>query len=398
MTYQPTISEGIQNFINEFDFHSRDNTKRAYLRAVALFQEYLSTAEGADTARNFSASSSLSELPDTIFAGFMSWLRVHPYPVDYRSRTESDAKMNPSPTLRKYSVATINLYETAIQRMLQFWRARRWLSFSELSQAEVIKASGTSNTKKNRSINRRASAVPENFGLIMLNTANGLVFEMGKAKKSTHLARLEVLRARCLIHILMATGLRASDVAKLTIRDIENARSLGGYMVVAMKKTDAPAYCYLFPPVFESIDAYLTERKDRSPWLFIQHGRSGKQRQGTADYFASNTHKGYGAPISTTTVWRIVRSIATAAGYKGSDENLFLSPHAMRHWFAQSLRDADVPIDDIQSALGHASSETTKAIYAPLPNLKRLIQAQGEIQSAGGRQSSQLDTKKPNHK
>jgi integrase len=189
----------------------------------------------------------------------------------------------------------------------------------------------------------------------------------------------------------MATGLRASDVARLTIRDIEHARNLGGYMVVVMQKTEAPAYCFLFPPVFESIDAYLQERKDRSPWLFIQHGRSGKKRQGTADYFASNTHKGYGAPISTTTVWRIVRSIATAAGYKESDDNLFLSPHAMRHWFAQSLRDADVPIDDIQSALGHASSETTKAIYAPLPNLKRLIQAQGEIQQASGLQTEPKD-------
>ena len=391
MTHLPTISEGIQAFINEFDFHGRENTKRAYLRAVTLFQVYLQATDGVGVAMEYSFASLLTDLPDTIFTGFMSWLRTHPYPVDYRSRTETNVDLLPFPALNKYSVATINLYETAIQRMLQFWRARKWLSFSELSQAEVTKASGTTNTKKNRSINRRASAVPEDFGLIMLNTASRLVTEVGADKKSTHLSRLEVLRARCLIHILMATGLRASDVARLTIRDIENARNLGGYMVVVMQKTEAPAYCFLFPPVFESIDAYLQERKDRSPWLFIQHGRSGKKRQGTADYFASNTHKGYGAPISTTTVWRIVRSIATAAGYKESDDNLFLSPHAMRHWFAQSLRDADVPIDDIQSALGHASSETTKAIYAPLPNLKRLIQAQGEIQQASGLQTEPKD-------
>ena len=393
MPYLPTISEGIQSFMNEFDFHGRANTRRAYLRAVTLFQLYLQAADGAGNSKDFSSTSLLTDLPDTIFAGFMSWLRTHPYPVDYRSRNAANIDIPPSPALKKYSVATINLYETAIQRMLQFWRARKWLSFSELNQAEVAKASGTANSKKNRSINRRASAVPEDFGLIMLNTANRLVSEVGASAKSTHLSRLEVLRARCLIHILMATGLRASDLARLTIRDIENARNLGGYMVVVMQKTEAPAYCFLFPPVFESIDAYLSERKDRSPWLFIQHGRSGKKRQGTVDYFANKSRKGYGAPISTTTVWRIVRSIATAAGYKESGDNLFLSPHAMRHWFAQSLREADVPIDDIQSALGHASSETTRAIYAPLPNLKRLIQAQGKIQAADGRQSGQPDAR-----
>ncbi len=39
MTHLPTISEGIQAFINEFDefdFHGHENTKRAYLRAVTL--------------------------------------------------------------------------------------------------------------------------------------------------------------------------------------------------------------------------------------------------------------------------------------------------------------------------------------------------------------------------
>ena len=396
MTHSLTITEGINSFMNEFDFHGRENTKRAYLRAVTLFQMYLEAANGALITTDISSESYLSDLPDTIFAGFMSWLRNHPYPVDYRVRSKTTSEALPLPTLKKYSIATINLYETAVLRLLQFWRVRKWLSFSEINQAEVAKASGTTNTKKNRAINRRASAVPEDFGMIMLNTASRLVAEVEANTKSTHSSRLEALRAKCLVHMLMATGLRASDVARLTIRDIENARNLGGYMVVVMQKTEAPAYCFLFPPVFESIDAYLTERKDRSPWLFIQHGRSGKKRQGTADHFANNTQKGYGAPISTTTVWRIVRSVATAAGYKEPDENLFLSPHAMRHWFAQSLRNADVPIDDIQSALGHASSETTKAIYAPLPNLKRLIQAQGEIQRASALQLGQSEPKKSN--
>lgn len=391
MAHELTIEEGIEAFISEFDFHGRDNTRRAYLRSVSLFREYLESAEGSCQTSDITPNSLLSEIPDTLFAGFMSWLRKKTYPEERksnRSRKGSAADQAlPSPSWKKYSNATINLYETALQRMFQFWRVRNWLTFSEISQKEVSKASGITLSKKDRSFNRRASAVPEDFGLVLLRTARENVDATLNDKKASRADRLEALRAQCLVHVMMASGLRASDTAALTIRDVELARSLDGYMMITMKKTHAQAYCYFTAPVFESIDAYLNERKDRSPWLFIQHGRSGKTRSGSSDYFANNTIKGYGAPISTTTVWRIIHAVAAAAGYQNDDNTFFISPHAIRHWFAQSLRAADVPIDDIQSALGHASSETTKTVYAPLPNLKRLIQVQSEIQKKADQQS-----------
>jgi site-specific recombinase XerD len=383
MAHELTIEDGIEAFISEFDFHGRENTRRAYLRAAKLFQDYLKSPDGACQTTDITPVSLLSDLPDTIFAGFMSWLRKQTYEVGKKANSTITFDTSlPSPIRKKYSNATINLYETALQRMFQFWRVRNWLTFSEISQKEVAKASGITLSKKDRSFNRRASAVPEDFGLVLLRTARETTTAILKDEKATRSDRLEALRAQCLVHVMMASGLRASDTATLTIRDVEMARSLDGYLMITMKKTHAQAYCYFTPPVFESIDAYLNERNDRSPWLLIQHGRSGKIRSGTSDYFANNTIKGYGAPISTTTVWRIVHSIAASAGYSSKDQDIFISPHAIRHWFAQSLRAADVPIDDIQSALGHASSETTKTVYAPLPNLKRLIQVQAEIQKA----------------
>lgn len=388
MAHELTIEEGIEAFISEFDFHGRDNTRRAYLRSVSLFREYLESADGSCQTTDITPISLLSEIPDTLFAGFMSWLRKQTYLVERKPKNGPELEKGlPSPSRKKYSNATINLYETALQRMFQFWRVRNWLTFSEISQKEVAKASGITLSKKDRSFNRRASAVPEDFGLVLLRTARENVDITLNDKNASRAERLEALRAQCLVHVMMASGLRASDTAALTIRDVELARSLDGYLMITMKKTHAQAYCYFSTPVFESIDAYLNERNDRSPWLFIQHGRSGKTRTGTSDYFANNTIKGYGAPISTTTVWRIVHSVAAAAGYSNKEDNLFISPHAIRHWFAQSLRAADVPIDDIQSALGHASSETTKTVYAPLPNLKRLIQVQSEIQKTADQQS-----------
>ena len=392
MSGSPTINEGISIFLEKFDFHNSKNTQRAYTRAVRLFQTFLSEPGGVSSANGLSAESPLTDLPKTILSDFLGWLHHRPYPADYRERSENmEGIESPLPSYKPYTTATINLYETSVRHLLEFWRVRGWLSFSESSQDEAKKASGTNHQHKNREINHRASAVPEDFGLVMFQAATRLVTEVQADAKADHQARLEALRARCLIHVLMATGLRASDAARLTRQNIEKARGLGGYMEVQMQKTKAPAYCYLFQPVFESIDAYLAERQDRSPWLFIQHGRSGKKREKPAEFFANNTSKGYGAPISTTTVWRIVRSVATAAGYKESDGSLFIAPHGMRHWYAQSLRDAGVPIDDIQAALGHASAETTKTVYAPVPNLDRLIRVQEQLQRLTSQNSDAKD-------
>lgn len=382
MTQSPTISEGIDIFLEKFEFHNSKNTQRAYSRAARLFYIFLCEPNGVSSTTGLCGASQLSDLPKTVLSDFLGWLHHRPYAADYRERPRGMDEITPLPSGKAYATATINLYETSVRHILEFWRVRGWLSFSEASQDEVIKASGTNHQHKNREINRRAGAVPEDFGTVMFAAATRMVAEVLTAPKATHLERLEALRAKCLIHVLMATGLRASDMARLTLQNIEKARALGGYMEVQMQKTRAPAYCYLFGPVFDSIDAYLAERQDRSPWLFIQHGRSGKKRQKPAEFFADSTSKGYGAPISTTTVWRIVRSVATAAGYKESDAGLFIAPHGMRHWYAQTLRDAGVPIDDIQAALGHASAETTKTVYAPIPNLDHLVRVQERMQRA----------------
>ena len=75
MSHELTIEEGIEAFISEFDFHGRDNTRRAYLRSVSLFREYLESADGSCQTTDITPISLLSEIPDTLFAGFMSWLR-----------------------------------------------------------------------------------------------------------------------------------------------------------------------------------------------------------------------------------------------------------------------------------------------------------------------------------
>ena len=62
----------------------------------------------------------------------------------------------------------------------------------------------------------------------MLKTAREMAAAVLNDSKADHAARLEVLRAQCLVHVMMASGLRASDTARLTLQEVEMARSLGG--------------------------------------------------------------------------------------------------------------------------------------------------------------------------
>ena len=378
-----TIADGIDIFAKEFDFNGKVNTRKTYLRALALFREFisLSDTDKSPAYRELTLNSPISDLPNTITTGFTSWLRAHPFPLDYRGRRRLEPNATLPHPVRTYALATVYLYETALQRVLRFWRSRDLLSFNELSQTEAEQASTTKNKKaRNLPMNLRASSVPEDFGQVMLATANQLVNDLDANGKASRPAILEAARAQCLIHILMTTGLRASDVITLSKKDIQAARDSGGYLQVITKKSGSTAYCFLDGSVFESVDAYLKKRNDKSPWLFIQHGRSGKKRDNIQSHYSrinekGKLRKGYGAPITTQMVWRIVHSVAMASGYNKAEDGLFVSPHALRHWLAQTLRDALVPLDVIQAGLGHSSLETTRKIYAPSPNMSPMAEA-----------------------
>jgi len=129
------------------------------------------------------------------------------------------------------------------------------------------------------------------------------------------------------------------------------------------------------------IDTYLKERNDVSPWLFIQHGRTGapprKRILSTEAY--RHRRRGYGARLSPGSVRRIVVELANAAGYN-PERDQFVSTHAFRHWHAQRLIDLGASIDEVQSILGHARAQTTKDVYAPEPNITQIFFWEEKIQ------------------
>jgi len=63
---------------------------------------------------------------------------------------------------------------------------------------------------------------------------------------------------------------------------------------------------------------------------------------------------------------------------------MYISPHAFRHWHAQSLIRAGARLEDVQSVLGHANPVITKQIYAPEPDISRISEKEKIVQDGGG--------------
>jgi len=339
------ISPAIDSFFSEFQFPLESkNTRRTYKTALTKFLSY-------SKAFNL-LSKDLSTIDPSIVSLFGAWLIAQ--------------------GLTEY---TQNIYESALRRALNYWRIKGWITFSSDTEKETRMAMRIKSKKGNFLVSSRVGRVPEDFGNRMAQVADALPLpEQGR------LERLNVLRVRSLVHLLRATGLRIGDVCRFTKSDLRDAKTRGGYFTLPMQKTGTLAHCFLGEETVHILDSYLQERSDSSPWVFIQHGRTGKTRPGTPQFFRS-TVRGYGSKISPKTAWELIRSIGLQA--YGRKTTQFISPHAFRHWHAQSLIHAGARLEDVQSVLGHANPVITKQIYAPEPDLSRISEKERIIQKRG---------------
>jgi site-specific recombinase XerD len=345
------IAEAIDVFFSEFQFPLESkNTRRTYRTALTKFIDYSKT-------KNL-LSKELTSIDPSIVSLFGAWLITQ--------------------GLSEY---TQNIYESALRRALNYWRIKGWISFSSDVEKETRTAMRIKSKKGNFAGSSRVGRVPEDFGNRMAKFADSIALPDGKFR----LQRLNIRRAQALIHLLRATGLRIGDVCRFTKSDFRNAKARGGYFTLPMQKTGTLAHCFLGVDAIHAIDRYLKERSDQSPWIFIQHGRNGKARPGTSQFFRA-TVKGYGAKISPKTAWEIIRGIGRQA--YGRQTTQFISPHAFRHWHAQSLIQAGARLEDVQSVLGHANPVITKQIYAPEPDLSRISEKERLIQRTPGKEKN----------
>jgi site-specific recombinase XerD len=242
---------------------------------------------------------------------------------------------------RGYVMSSVSLYIAAVNRYLQYLDAHDLLPFS-LDKA-VNKWVNVRGGRRYNAQSKSRTADPRIPQIITYY--DNLELPDGDDYKSW-LKRIRILRARAVVHTLYASAGRASEICDMTREKVRDGR-LSQCKVVGKGKKDR--LLLLTPESQKAIAAYCKERDDSYPALFISHGR------------------GAGNPLTRSTVWAIVRDAAKELKLEG-----FASPHAFRHFRAQSLLDSGMDIATLQAYLGHEDMNLTRRVYAPDTPLSKI--------------------------
>ncbi len=137
------------------------------------------------------------------------------------------------------------------------------------------------------------------------------------------------LRDYALILLLVGTGLRREEAARLQIADL--AQHLGHWTLRITRKGGKVAVIPLAPRTARAIDLAVGERIE-------------------GPIFA----RASGERLDRHSAGRIVRRVVRRAGITKQ-----VGPHTLRHAFITAALDAGVPLRDVQEAASHADPRTT---------------------------------------
>ncbi|MGH2538271.1 MAG: tyrosine-type recombinase/integrase [Candidatus Promineifilaceae bacterium] len=161
------------------------------------------------------------------------------------------------------------------------------------------------------------------------------------AENDAYGRRLSLLRDRALVNVLYSTAARLSEVMGLNRSGVDHGRAK--YATLTGKGGRARTI-HLREYAGRAIRAYLAERVDSNPALFVSHSRNARH-----------------ARLSATSAHNVVKRAVRALGLHPS-----LSAHDFRHYRATQLLREGMPLEVVQEFLGHADISTTRGIYAPV--------------------------------
>jgi len=154
--------------------------------------------------------------------------------------------------------------------------------------------------------------------------------------------------------ILAVTGARASEVTGLDLSDYRRAAPGGKAELVLHGKGGKVRTAPIDAQVADDVDAWLRVRAERfgGSALPVPSGQAAAGRQ---PLLSTRT----GARLTPSYLGHIIRTVARRDGCPLRGIATTLHPHALRAAFVTAALDARVPIDQVRSAVGHASISTT---------------------------------------
>lgn len=150
-------------------------------------------------------------------------------------------------------------------------------------------------------------------------------------------------RNAALLTILAYTGIRIGELLGADVEDLDSER---GHRVLRItRKGGRHARVALTPVAARALAHYVSDRSS-GPLFITSSGRR----------------------LDEPAAWRMVRSVARAAGLASADR---VNPHSFRHAFVTLARDAGVALEDVQDAVGHTDPRTTRRYDRARHNLDR---------------------------
>ena len=143
-------------------------------------------------------------------------------------------------------------------------------------------------------------------------------------------------RDRALLTLLYATGIRASELAGLAVRDVNSRLGVARVLGKGNRERIVPVAERALEEIQTYLDRYRSAltRDETNDWLFLS--RTGRQ-------------------LSREDVYRIVRKYVRRAALRDG-----VTPHTLRHAFATQLLAHGADLRSVQEMLGHADIATTQ--------------------------------------
>jgi integrase len=297
---------------------SSPQTADAYRYGLGRLADFLADTQYMSIGKPPAPKLAVANLRDDVLLKFNEWL-----------------------TKRKYAAPTRDNYLAATKRFLI------WLDANDRLPAGFQVGKAVNRLKAARGTRRSAKAGREpDPGIPRIVTYYDSIPLPSRDEKRGQIKRLEILRARAIVHTLYASAGRVSEVASLTREMVLDGRKSE---VRITGKGNKDRILLLTKEAQQAIAAYCHERDDDYSGLFISHGRAA------------------GKTLGRGTLWAVVKRAAKALGlYKGT------SPHAFRHFRAQQLLHEGMDLDVLQAYLGHADISTTRRIYAPYTAVEKV--------------------------
>jgi integrase/recombinase XerD len=154
--------------------------------------------------------------------------------------------------------------------------------------------------------------------------------------KAPNLKNNKGIRARAILEVMYATGLRVSELVDLKTQDVN--------LEVGFIKCKGKGSKERIVPLGNTANYFIKKYKQQARPSLL------KEKESVFLFLAQGGHK-----LSRQTVWKIIKAMVKKAKIKKK-----VSPHTLRHSFATHLIEGGADLRSVQEMLGHANITTTQ--------------------------------------